>query len=160
MFIFSAEMLQKIFNLKSMIDGTIGLGVYPGIILIGMAATRLGTSIEGILSKDVQRNPLWDKGINVLDPCIQRIIEQKSVGRADFQNVEIAQGDRVTFLELLARLKVRAPLTGVPERPLIGRRFEIEDIGLCASILQIFQMNFFHKLAQLSHQDLRSRFVC
>ncbi|NIM97211.1 MAG: hypothetical protein GTO24_03710 [candidate division Zixibacteria bacterium] len=44
----------------------------------------------------------WDERVNGLDPSIQIMINEKHVRSADPQNVELSQGDQVTFLKLLA----------------------------------------------------------
>ena len=48
------------------------------------------------------KESFWDNSLNRLDPCIQIVINEKYVQSADLRNVELSEGDQVTFLKLLA----------------------------------------------------------
>lgn len=48
------------------------------------------------------KESFWDESVRGLDPSIQIAINEKYVESTDLQNVELSQGDHVTFLRLLA----------------------------------------------------------
>ncbi len=48
------------------------------------------------------KESFWDESVKGLDPSIQIAINEKYVESTDLQNVELSQGDQVTFLRLLA----------------------------------------------------------
>jgi len=48
------------------------------------------------------REAFWDQKINGLDPSIQIMLNQEYVKGTDLHNLTISQGDKVTFLRLLA----------------------------------------------------------
>ena len=60
--------------------------------------------IESLFSDYGQcvREGLWDEKKDGLDPPIQIMINQKYTTRTDLNSITISQGDRVTFLKLLA----------------------------------------------------------
>ena len=60
--------------------------------------------IHNIISHYGERvkEALWDQKIDMLDPSIQIMINKKYVKRTDLHNLTISQGDKVTFLKLLA----------------------------------------------------------
>jgi len=60
--------------------------------------------IESLISGYGQciREGLWDEKNDGLDPTIQIMINQKYTTRNDLYSITISQGDRVTFLRLLA----------------------------------------------------------
>jgi len=60
--------------------------------------------IDDLLVQYGQRvkESFWDERVNGLDPCIQIMINEEYVRGADPRNVELSQGDQVTFLKLLA----------------------------------------------------------
>jgi molybdopterin converting factor small subunit len=48
------------------------------------------------------REALWDDKVNGLDPSIQIMVNRRYIWRADLDKPIVSQGDKVTFLRLLA----------------------------------------------------------
>jgi hypothetical protein len=73
-------------------------------IELSFSGNTLMSLIESLFSDYGQcvREGLWDEKKDGLDPSIQIVINQEYTTCADLHRITVSQGDRVTFLKLLA----------------------------------------------------------